>query len=787
MNALGEKMSKIYKRIGIRLAILPVFVLVLVVGFWLGRLGRSPELPSQEVAAASKTEAEPQVWTCSMHPQIRLPKKGLCPICNMELIPASTGEMSGGMRRLTISENAKKLMDIVVAPVERKFVSAAVRMIGKVDYDETRLAYITAWFPGRLDRLYVDYTGVPVKKGDHLVYLYSPELISAQEELLQSLETVKNIKETELSVMREMTESTVAAAREKLRLWGLKTEQIEEIERSGKIQDHMTIYAPTSGIVIHKNALEGMYVQTGTRIYTIADLTQVWVKMDAYESDLEWLRYGQEVEFTTVSYPGSPFKGTISFIDPILNEKTRSIKIRINVPNSDGRLKPGMFVKATVRAKVAGSGRIMEAALAGKWICPMHPEIISSNSGKCDICQMPLVTTESLGYVSDDPDVAQKPLVIPVSAALVTGTRAIVYVKVPDTDKPTFEGREIVLGPRAGDYYLVRSGLSEGELVVIRGNFKIDSSLQIMAKPSMMTPEGAGGGGMHDHGPKTSQNDTAGQAAVELPALFEYQLRAVLTAGENAEKAAASEDIAAIQSAFATFDLALKNVDMKELTGHTHMLWMELSMRLKNDAAEGLQAKKPKDATRIAIGLSETLKSTRAKFGLIHDHTMQSRPSINSEFRVQLAKVFDRYFAMQQALADDKSDFAAKAAKEALDAIKAVNMGLVTAEDHDKWMKASTGIQTILTKAAQTEEIKSQREDFYLLSQHLTKVARYFGSASEGPFYLLHCPMAFDNKGADWLQLDDQTRNPYFGEQMLQCGGVEEVIGPKEIWKEKDN
>jgi Cu(I)/Ag(I) efflux system membrane fusion protein len=308
-----------------------------------------------------------------------------------------------------------------------------------------------------------------------------------------------------------------------------------------------------------------------------------------------------------------------------------------------------------------------------------------------------------------------------------------------------------------------------------------------MAKPSMMTPEGAGGGGMHDHGPKTLQDDTAGQAAVELPAVFEYQLRAVLTAGENAEKAASSEDIEAIQSAFATFDQALKDVDMKGLTGHPHMLWMELSMRLKNDAAEGLQARTLKDAKRIVGGLLETLKAARAKFGLMDDHTMQSRPCINSEFRVQLAKVFGGYFAMQQALADDNSGSTAKAAKEALDAIKAVNMGLLTGEDYDKWMKASTGIQTILTKVTQTKAIKSQREDFYLLSQHLAEVARRFGSASEGSFYLFHCPMAFDNKGAAWLQLDDQTRNPYFGEQMLKCGGVEEVIGPKAVWKEKDN
>jgi len=301
MRTPGEKISKILARIALRLALIPILVLVLAVGFWIGRSGKSPAPAPQESEAAPPTEAAPQLWTCAMHPEIRLPKPGLCPKCNMKWIPVSTAETStsGGMRRLTVSQEAVKLMDVAVAPVERKFVTATLRMVGKVDYDETRLAYITAWIPGRLDQLYVDYTGVPVKKGDHMVYLYSPELISAQEELLQAIEAVKNIKDTELSVMREMTEATVIAAREKLRLWGLKAEQIKEIETTSKVQDHMTIYAPSSGIVIHKNALEGMYVQTGTRIYTIADLTQVWVKMDAYESDLEWL-LGRSGEFALV-------------------------------------------------------------------------------------------------------------------------------------------------------------------------------------------------------------------------------------------------------------------------------------------------------------------------------------------------------------------------------------------------------------------------------------------------------------------------------------------------------
>ncbi len=786
MKDFIERILAFFKKLGIKPKMLILLIIMLVVGIWIGKLGEPAKPKTGQVTAV--TEARPQVWTCSMHPQIKLPKPGLCPICNMNLIPLTMDETETGasMRQLTVSESAKKLMDIEVAPVERKFVTAVIRMVGKVDYDETNLAYITAWVPGRLDKLYVDYTGVPVNKGDHLVYLYSPELISAQEELLQAIEAVKNIQKTELGIMREMSESTVKSAREKLRLWGLTPEQITEIVTTGQVTDHMTIYSPASGIVIHKNALEGMYVQTGTKIYTIADLTKVWVKLDAYESDLEWLRYGQEVEFTTVSYPGQIFKGTISFIDPILNDRTRTVKIRMNVSNSDGKLKPGMFVKAVVRSQVAGGGRIMDAGLVGKWICPMHPEIIKETAGKCDICQMPLVTTESQGYVSDDPALVEKPLVIPVTAALVTGTRAIVYVQVPDTEKPTYEGREIALGPRAGDYYLVRRGLKEGELVVVKGNFKIDSSLQIMAKPSMMTPEGAGGGGMGDHGPRTERDEGDARPAVDLPALSKYQLQDVLAKAHVVKKTVESEELQEIKAAFSELDQALKSVDMKLLTGHVHMLWMEYHMRISNDAVEGIQAKTVKDAKAAAKSLAENISSVAAKFGLIHKPPASEVSRISDTFRKQLAKVFENYFAMQQALADDNIQLATESAKKVSDALKAVGMKLLSGQDHDKWMKFSAELESTLSKAGQSKNIKLLREDFYLLSQQLAKIAKRFGSTGQSPLYILHCPMAFDNKGAQWLQDNDKTSNPYFGHMMLRCGGVEEVVGVKEIWEKKD-
>ena len=333
-----------------------------------------------------------------MHPQIRQRRPGKCPICFMDLVPVDSSG-GAGLREISFSKDALKLMEIQTSPVEHKFVEAQIRMVGKVDYDETRLKHITAWVPGRIDRLYVDFTGTQVIKGDHMVYLYSPELISAQAEFLQAAKSVQNMKPDSSELIKRSIRATLEAASEKLRLLGLTEKQIEKIEETGQPTDHITIYAPIGGIVINKHVTEGTYVQTGTKIYTIADLSRLWVQLDAYESDMMWIRYGQEVEFTTESYPGELFKGQISFISPTVDPKTRTIKVRLNVSNPHGKLKPEMFVRAVVRSKIASGGKVMAADMAGKWICPMYPSVIKDNAGICDICQMDLVTTESLGYV----------------------------------------------------------------------------------------------------------------------------------------------------------------------------------------------------------------------------------------------------------------------------------------------------------------------------------------------------------------------------------------------------
>jgi Cu(I)/Ag(I) efflux system membrane fusion protein len=484
--------------------VLTVAVVAFAVGLILG--GGEPQTATSDTAARDShaPAADETRWTCSMHPQVNLAEPGPCPICGMDLIPVESEdpESVSGDRRITMSESAMRLADIQTSAVVRESPQAEIRMVGKVDFDESKLAYITAYFPGRLDRLYVDYTGVAVKKGDHLVNIYSPELLTAQEELLQAIRTSGALGASSNKLVRNVSSGTVSAAREKLRLWGLGQAQIEKIERDGIAADDVTLYSPISGVVIHKNAVEGMYVETGTTIYTLADLSKLWIKLDAYESDLPWLYYGEDVEFTTQSLPGETFHGRISFIDPVLNSSTRTVKLRVNVDNPGGRLKPGMFVRAVARPSVPfGFGP--SGKLAGKWISPMHPEIVKDEAGDCDICGMPMVPAEEftgrtgLDKISGS---GEPPLVIPATAPLVTGKRAVVYVRSPEEHAPVFEGREIVLGPRVGDFYIVESGLLEGERVVTNGAFKIDSALQILAKPSMMNPDGgAPGAGPEGH------------------------------------------------------------------------------------------------------------------------------------------------------------------------------------------------------------------------------------------------------------------------------------------------
>ena len=606
--------------------VIQIIILVLLLASFVGGCVFRGFLPSETVSSPETEEdVKEQVrWTCSMHPAVDREKPGLCPICQMPLVPKE----SGGDREIpqfVTSKAAVELMKLQTSPVERRFATAKVRLVGKVDFDETRLSNISAWVPGRLDRLYVDYTGINVVKGDHMVYLYSPELLAAQDELKRAVQRVKGLNAQSSELLRKTAEANLEATRSKLKRWGLNNSQISQAEKTGTLSDHITIYAPMGGTVIEKLANEGQYVNIGTRIYTIADLSQVWVKLDAYESDLAWLRYGQKVTFTTEAYPGESFEGKIAFIEPVLNPKTRTVKIRVNVPNHEGRLKPEMFVRAVVESTVGQGGVITDDSLAGKWICRMHPSIISDEKGSCDICEMPLVPAEDVGYAtSSNQGNGLKPLLVPATAPLITGRRAIVYVEVPGQERPTYDGREVVLGLRAGDYYIVKEGLQEGERVVTNGNFKIDSAMQLMAKPSMMSPqEGASITG-HEQHMDPGGEDTASEAGFDVPGEFKQQLGDLFDAYSSLHGALVDDkEDDAKKAASATAD-ALGRIDMALLKGDAHMAWMGHAKVLEREAGKLKAASSLAEFREAFSPLSDELREVIETFGIATDKPIYS-------------------------------------------------------------------------------------------------------------------------------------------------------------------
>ncbi|MBD3315566.1 MAG: DUF3347 domain-containing protein [Chitinivibrionales bacterium] len=485
-------MKNLYKNPTIRRVVTVAGIFLLVVAaFFLGRMGGGRDGSGEGHVHAKAAAEEDMVWTCSMHPRIKMPEPGQCPICFMDLIPLNTdggtGE-EGELPRLTISKNAKILAGIKTAEAVRRGATTDIRLSGKIRADETRVEIISSRIDGRIDRLYVDYSGIPVKRGDHLARVYSPELISLQKELLEADKAMRTLSPNASDMVRRGVKRTLAAAKEKLRLLGFSADEVTRTLKRGGTTDHMTIRASRQGIVLRKLVEEGAYVSTGTPLFHLADLSKLWVVLDAYESDLVWLRLGQEVEFLVEAWPGEVFTGTISFIDPVVDPATRTVKIRVITDNADLRLKPDMFVRAVVHVDVAEGGGVKSEALKGKWISPMHPQVVKDHPGTCDICGMPLVPAEELGYVTSGFETVD-PLLIPATAPLITGKRAVVYVELENEKGPTYEGRDVELGPRVGDHYIVKSGIAEGERVVVNGAFKIDGELQIRAKPSMMTPE----------------------------------------------------------------------------------------------------------------------------------------------------------------------------------------------------------------------------------------------------------------------------------------------------------
>lgn len=513
-----------------RRALVVLVVVAVGGGFALGALTSGGARHDHEMhagAAAEDATGRQTVYTCSMHPQVRTTNPNdKCPICGMDLIPVPSDDHDDddlALPRLSVSPRSAALMQVQVWPAERRAVAAPLQLYGRIEADETRLRTVSAWAPGRLERLHVDATGIEVRAGQPMVEIYSPQLVAAQEELLQTVRAAREL-EGGIDVVREATELTVEAARERLGLLGLDARQIARLEADGRASDKLTIPAPVGGVVVERLAAQGDYVQTGQAIYRLADLSRLWLLLEVYESDLAALRQGDQVRFSTQSQPGREFEGTIAFIEPVVGP-ARTARVRVEVDNPDGRLKPGMFARGTAVPEAGGSGAA--------------------------------------------------PLVVPASAPLVTGQRALVYVQDPAAERPTFEAREIELGARVGEWQVVTAGLDEGELVVSHGAFKIDSELQIRGRPSMMQLAGGGqvvgGPAGHAHGAQGAARHAAPAAAATqglvAPAAFRQQLGALVEANFELVHALAGDDPAAARRAAIAADAALHAIDGTALAG----------------------------------------------------------------------------------------------------------------------------------------------------------------------------------------------------------------------------
>ncbi|MGH1434195.1 MAG: efflux RND transporter periplasmic adaptor subunit [Lewinella sp.] len=452
--------------------------------------------------ASSSTEA---IWTCSMHPQIRQSEPGDCAICGMDLIQLEENASNDPLV-LQMTEEAIRLSDIqtTIVGASGSAGSKTLRLSGTVQADERLASSQVAHVPGRIEKLYVTFTGEQVTKGQKLADLYVPELITAQRELLEARK------------LADVNPGLLTAARNKLRYWKIPEAAITRVEEEGVIQETFTVFADESGVVTNKMVNVGDYVRQGEPLFALVNLSKVWVLFEAYEDDLAHLKLGDRIEFSTPAIPNRTFNARITFIDPVINPRTRTASLRTEVDNQQRLLKPEMLVYGSL-SQTAGSNAA---------------------------------------------------LMVPKSAVLWTGPRSVVYVKIPETTVPSFQYREVEIGEGVGNFYQVVRGLASGEEVVTHGSFAIDAAAQLNNQASMMNRE------------VTLKKDASVAAALPnykalAPETFKEQLAGAVSAYLLLKDALVASDVAAAEAAAQDMHQALGKVDMAKLKGDAHLYWMQ--------------------------------------------------------------------------------------------------------------------------------------------------------------------------------------------------------------------
>lgn len=394
----------------------------MLAGLLLGWLIFSNSSNNETETEHKHSESEEQIWTCSMHPQIRQSEPGDCPICGMDLIPLEENSNENPLV-FSMSDEAVKIANIQTTKIgETGNSENGIALSGKIKPDETASSSVVTHVSGRIEKLYVSYTGQSVAKGQKVAEIYSPQLISAQKELIEA------------NKVKSSNPSLYKAAYNKLKNWKLNDNQIESILKSESIIETFSIYAQFSGVIKSKKVSVGDYLKEGEVLFDLQSLSKVWAVFDVYETDIANVKIGDPIEFTTTSYPDEKFTAKVNFIDPLINPSTRTISVRANIQNNNSKLKPDMFIN---------------------------------------------------GWVKGSPN-QKATLLVPKSAVLWTGKRSVVYLKLPNQTVPSFEYRNIEIGEAIGDSYKVISGLESGDEVVTNGAFVIDASAQLNNQSSMM-------------------------------------------------------------------------------------------------------------------------------------------------------------------------------------------------------------------------------------------------------------------------------------------------------------
>jgi len=549
-----------------------IYIVVLIIGFLLGWIFFRDSSAKETMHNHNGVIQDSQKWTCSMHPNILQSEFGSCPICGMDLTKVSTNELGLNENQFKMTKNAIALANIQTLIVGNSNIeNNAIALSGEIVTNENNNSVITAHFGGRIEKLYINYKGEEIRQGQLLALVYSPELVTTQRELLTALD------------MKFTQPELYKAVRNKLKLWKVSEKQIQNIESTREIITNFPVYSESSGIVTEKKVEDGSHVMEGNALFKVSNLNTVWAEFDIYENQIALLKKGQIIKIITNAYPNETFEAKISFIDPVLNSRTRTVNVRTILNNKKKLLKPGMFVQGKIK-------------------------VVSKK-------------------VSNDV------INIPSSAVMWTGKRSVIYLKM-NSEKPVFEMREIILGNRIGEVYEILEGLKDGDEIVVNGTFTVDAAAQLQGKKSMMNKDA--GNKMSAKNKGYTKKDSTGNMIQStnvkglVDSKFKNQIKLVFDKYFLLKDALVSDENYNAKRFSKELLYRLAKVDMNLLTDKYHNKWLELNRNIKKSANSIVDANEIAVQRNLFIYLSDDLIKTIKLFEVNQKVYVQFCPMANN-------------------------------------------------------------------------------------------------------------------------------------------------------------